>query len=496
MYTMPDSQNQEKSTLPVFFLEKENNFSTYDVCAAVSEVVGSERVTGAQKIRSLWRIYINTEEARITLLTEGLVIEGIRQNLLSQNPFTSNPRGDTEDTVKVTVRDIPLSYSNDEIKKFLENKSVKMTSDVKYAKARDKNGKLTEFLNGDRYVFAEKNTLLQKPLDRYSICGAFKCRIFHAGQSLKLSCTNCFASGHTRHNCRNQTACAVCKKPGHEAGQAECEKYEPQVDVCTFAGSDDPLSNFYMAEFEYRGIEVASAEHAYQYRKALSNGMPDHGKRILNAKNPREAKDLGRYVKCTREWEEENRTIMEEIVLEKFTQVTQAKKALLRTGESVLAEAVPGQLLWGTGLSKDATFNTTRDAWPGQNWLGNILCDVRQKLKRESKSPEPKAQATEVLDSLHRNRREARKGYDWRYKSDTRDKRKLSDNTKESQSPSRRPRVSGNGDRHRSPSIGARPSRSNYQYRSSSSDTSISRYFRTDNRPSGLESHNGEYGFN
>ena len=240
----------------------------------------------------------------------------------------------------------------------------------------------------------------------------------------------------------------VCKKPGHEEGSNKCEYYEPQVDVTTFAGANDPLSNFYGAPFDYNNIEVSSSEQAYQYQKALRNGMPDMAKQILNAKSPNEAKSMGRYIKCSPTWEQENLDLMEQIVAQKFSQVPEAKKALLKTGETTLVEAVPWQFFWGSGLSREATFNTMQAVWPGENAMGKILEKTRKTL-REKQVPENKKQESPRSPLRDTTRNMDRRG-------SFREKRKLSDKSNAVQSPSRRQRTrtltNDNWERYRSQS--------------------------------------------
>ena len=56
---------------------------------------------------------------------------------------------------------------------------------------------------------------------------------------------------------------------------------------------------------------------------------------------------------------------------------------LLETGDKILAEANPRNCVWGIGLDihdPDA-FDPSR--WRGQNWLGNMLMEVRDEISRE-----------------------------------------------------------------------------------------------------------------
>ena len=62
---------------PVFFRQSDYDancesrsdtaLTTYDVCMAVSKIVGKSLVDGAQNIRGVWRIYLSDRPARLNL---------------------------------------------------------------------------------------------------------------------------------------------------------------------------------------------------------------------------------------------------------------------------------------------------------------------------------------------------------------------------------------------------------------------------------------------
>jgi ribA/ribD-fused uncharacterized protein len=179
---------------------------------------------------------------------------------------------------------------------------------------------------------------------------------------------------------------------------------------------------------------VQSVEHAYQYKKALMNGRPDLAKQILSARTPWEAKSLSKYTQCSKTWEQTNTQLMTAAVTDKFNQIQEAQDALLATADKVIVEAVPGQMLWGSGMSQHATLNTASNAWPGENRLGKILMEVRDNMKK----------------SEHRSRSQSRRNLTT-HRSDSSTKRKLSDGSSNHQSPSRVRCLSLTGDKGRKP---------------------------------------------
>ena len=75
------STENAKTIDPVYFLNSQlprtegTLYNELDVCLAAADILDAVNVRGAQKIRNLWRIYVNTENAWIKLLTCGLMNE-------------------------------------------------------------------------------------------------------------------------------------------------------------------------------------------------------------------------------------------------------------------------------------------------------------------------------------------------------------------------------------------------------------------------------------
>ncbi len=129
--------------------------------------------------------------------------------------------------------------------------------------------------------------------------------------------------------------------------------------IDTFRGEYSFLSNFYI---ERNG---KSLEHLYQASKATN--MEDY-LRIINADTPAYAKKLGKSIKIREDWYTYKFTIMEYLLIQKFSDKTLARK-LLDTGNSVLVENNTwGDRIWGVcdGI--------------GQNHLGKMLMKIRDEF--------------------------------------------------------------------------------------------------------------------
>ena len=136
---------------------------------------------------------------------------------------------------------------------------------MEFAKARNENNELTDWLNGDLIVFVDK---FEEPLSRKIWIGDTSIIIFHRDQPSMTHkhCTNCHQYGHFKRQRTSEPCCIVCKGNSHCSGDKACPGTAKHklTHVTTFAGKVDPLSNFYLCEVKVFGMLHRSAEHAYQ----------------------------------------------------------------------------------------------------------------------------------------------------------------------------------------------------------------------------------------
>ncbi len=159
---MEGSQLLTQSVEPIFFkyqdfvrTREENataNLTTFDVCEVIRLAIGAGEVKGAQSPTSPtggWQVYMKTTEVRMDLITRrDLKIFGNPVQLYDKNPFVTKVKSE-----KITIKHIPLSVSNHEI--YLDGIGAKCTTELKYVKARNPQGELTECLNGDRSCYTK-----------------------------------------------------------------------------------------------------------------------------------------------------------------------------------------------------------------------------------------------------------------------------------------------------------------------------------------------------
>ncbi|MGE4073189.1 MAG: NADAR family protein [Lysobacterales bacterium] len=142
------------------------------------------------------------------------------------------------------------------------------------------------------------------------------------------------------------------------------------------------LSQWYPARFRVDSVAYASAEHYMMAEKARFFGDSARRQQILAAATPAAAKALGREV-ANFDGERWSKVRIEIVIagnLAKFAQNPALGAFLIGTGDQILVEASPVDLIWGIGLAENDPAATDPWAWRGENLLGFALMAVRGKL--------------------------------------------------------------------------------------------------------------------
>lgn len=145
----------------------------------------------------------------------------------------------------------------------------------------------------------------------------------------------------------------------------------PRID--DFRGDNQFLSNFAPAPVTLEGMEYPTVEHAYQAAKTQDAG---ERQMIRLASTPDLAKKMSRKLTRRPDWPEVKVDIMRELVWQKFQGHPDLKELLLATGDAELAEGNTWHdNFWGSCRCAQCA------ASPGQNWLGRLLMEVRERLQ-------------------------------------------------------------------------------------------------------------------
>ena len=132
------------------------------------------------------------------------------------------------------------------------------------------------------------------------------------------------------------------------------------------------LSNFAMSEIEIDGKKWKTVEHYFQAQKTLDEKEQE---KIRKSFKPKIAKKLGREVKLRSDWDGVRVDVMRKALEEKFEKF-EYQKLLLATNDRPIYEDAPWDKFWGTG--------NYRATEPGRNMLGELLMEIRDRIKNGS----------------------------------------------------------------------------------------------------------------
>jgi ribA/ribD-fused uncharacterized protein len=138
---------------------------------------------------------------------------------------------------------------------------------------------------------------------------------------------------------------------------------------------NEPLSSFSRHGFELDGHFWPSVEHYFQ---AMKFEEAVDQEKVRQADHPAKARRLGRsrFRKIRKDWSKVRRVIMTRAIYTKMRTHPELAERLLTTEDIKLVENSQYDYFWGCG----------RDL-RGHNTYGQVLMDVRGKLREESQLP-------------------------------------------------------------------------------------------------------------
>ena len=218
---MPSQDISTPAVLPVFVLEKwvPDGSTVYDICLAAEKITGPGSIDGATCIKGLWRVYPMNEIARVKILTKGITIG---KKLVRFECFNHFSRGNGQESTgtRLTISNLPFSYSNDAVARNLAAAGLKLRSKISFEKARGPDRMLTDWRTGRRSVWID---LPQHEVSRHFKMGEFSAFLYYKEMKSSMECRRCLEKGHMARDCPNEEVCYDCKKPGHRRGHLECE---------------------------------------------------------------------------------------------------------------------------------------------------------------------------------------------------------------------------------------------------------------------------------
>lgn len=152
-----------------------------------------------------------------------------------------------------------------------------------------------------------------------------------------------------------------------------------------FWRTKDIYSNWYPASFFDAGASTkfANTEQHMMWAKAMLFQNIELAMRMLKVTDPAELKQMGREVQGYDDaiWSKHRLHVVTEGNFLKFSQNPELGLQLLATGDRLIVEASPVDLIWGIGLAEDDPRCLDQRQWQGQNLLGKALMTVRDRLR-------------------------------------------------------------------------------------------------------------------
>ena len=145
------------------------------------------------------------------------------------------------------------------------------------------------------------------------------------------------------------------------------------------------FSNWYECKIEIDDVEYFCVEQYMMSQKAKLFGDTYIYDRIMHAHSPMGCKRLGAKVTPfdRYQWSKVSFDVVKKGNKAKFEQHPELIKALLATGDSIMAEASPKDAIWGIGIDAAAAARTPMAQWPGRNQLGKVLMELRDEFRNK-----------------------------------------------------------------------------------------------------------------
>ena len=336
-------------------------YMPFKICSAADSIVEGQ-ISGSFLIDNVWHIYTKNNAARNDLLKHGMFeIDQQKVELYDVHPAISNSCPSEN-----VFRNVPPSIHNNTLLQFLDDQpGVIIKSKVVSGKIRNERNELTNYYSGERIVYVKGD--FSPVLPMYTDIGTHKIRVWHSAQ---------------------YDACKRCRHIDHGYLETDkCYAYLHDDDVIAFRSPNYVLCNFYEAKFFVYNSYFTSVEQAYQWRKMKHIGQEAYAFEISKSKTPGRAKQIANRVpgNLLKDWHVIKCDVMRELLIAKVEQCSKFRSTLLKTEGKRLIEAT-NDMYWASGLPPYLSTTTKPECFPGKNWLGRILEDIRDELRQSTSS--------------------------------------------------------------------------------------------------------------
>jgi hypothetical protein len=150
-----------------------------EIYKTIGAIVDPAAIKGIQRVRSMWRIYMDNEIDRLTLITSGVTMRGRHVGFHTQNP--RNPARQRPDTTRIRVKGVSLSADDGQIRRTLEVMIKVRDGEIlhMYREQLRVDGRLTGCETGDIIIISKT---LTSPMLKAVKIGRYNAYISHQGQ--------------------------------------------------------------------------------------------------------------------------------------------------------------------------------------------------------------------------------------------------------------------------------------------------------------------------
>lgn len=149
------------------------------------------------------------------------------------------------------------------------------------------------------------------------------------------------------------------------------------------------FSNWYYSPFQYAGIRYNCTEQYMMSQKVALGHRFDLQQEIMESSDPARIKALvgkdsfPEFIQIKAVWDKNCKHIVKRGVKVKFQQNPDLLQELLDTEDAILCECAGQDRIWGIGINLHDSSWTDTTNWNGSNYLGIILMEVREELRKE-----------------------------------------------------------------------------------------------------------------
>ncbi|KAK3100511.1 hypothetical protein FSP39_021070 [Pinctada imbricata] len=219
------NEHSPNTTKPIFIKEidlfgaekppKEFWLTHVEVYKALALKIEPECIAGIQRVNKFWRIYLDNDDSRDEILSNGIVLRDRTMPIYNTNPGRPYLQ---DNSVRIRIKNIPLSADDGQIHRALILRKCEITA--LYREKLRVDGKLTNCETGDRIaIVKEITTHIPKTIE----IGRYRAVVYYKGQpNDNVKCTKCLDKGHSAKECTNDIVCHHCYRSGHKA--TDCQE--------------------------------------------------------------------------------------------------------------------------------------------------------------------------------------------------------------------------------------------------------------------------------